>query len=70
MGLLDDVFRWCRDERANLEHQRSKLERGETITAEMRSGQAHDTTPDTMARVRKQIEELDALLARHARHES
>lgn len=64
--LLDDLLAWCRSEREALQDQLRLLESGVMKTGEHRLGSLpRDTTAESIARARRQIEELDKILARH-----
>ena len=64
--LLDDLLAWCRSEREALQDQLRLLESGVMKTGEHRLGSSpRDTTAESIARARRQIEELDKILARH-----
>jgi hypothetical protein len=66
MSFLSDLVVWCKEERESLLKQQELLERKEIEIKEKRGGRDVDTTADTLARVKKTIAKLDALLARQS----
>jgi len=67
MSELADFIRWCNRERTTLRRSLEMMESGIVHTSEVRPGlPPKDTTAESIARAKKNIVELDALLAKHA----
>jgi hypothetical protein len=66
MSELADFIRWCNKERANLRRSLEMMESGVMHTGEAQAGSPQrDTTMESIARAKKSIAELDALLEKH-----
>jgi hypothetical protein len=66
MTLLDDLIAWHKEERRQLLQQIEMLESGKLETHERRFGSGMvDTTAADLARAKRQLAEIDALLARY-----
>ena len=69
MTLLDNLIAWGKEQRAQLERQIEMLGSGELQTRERRAGSGWvDTTDADLARAKRQLAEIDALLARYSEH--
>lgn len=66
MTLLDNLITWCKEQRAQLERQIEMLGSGELQTGEKRPGSGWvDTTDADLTRAKRQLAEIDALIARY-----
>ena len=67
MTLLDNLITWSKEQRAQLERQIEMMESGELQTRERRPGSGWvDTTDADLARAKRQLAEIDALLAKYS----
>jgi hypothetical protein len=67
MSGLEEFVHWCRNERETLHRSLEMMKSGVLHTSEVHvDSPLRDTTAESMARARKSIQELDALLAKHA----
>ena len=67
MSGLAEFIRWCKNERETLYRSVEMMKSGVLHTSEVHvDSPLRDTTAESMARARKSIEELDALLAKYA----
>ncbi len=66
MTFLDNLIVWCKEQQAQLQQQIEMRESGELKTGERRPGSGWvDTTEADLARAKRQLAEIDALLARY-----
>lgn len=66
MSLLDNLIAWARKEKSILERQIEMMEAGMLQIAEMKPGHGRvDTTAESLARAKRHLSEIDALLNRH-----
>ena len=69
MTLLDNLTVWCKEQQTQLQRQIEMLESGDLITREKRPGSVWlDTSDADLERAKRQLAELDALLARYSEH--
>ncbi len=69
MTLLDNLIAWCKERRTQLKRQIDMLESGKLQTGAKRPGSGWtDTTEVDLARAKRQLAEIDALLARYSEH--
>ena len=69
MTLLDNLTVWCKEQQTQLQRQIEMLESGDLITREKRPGSGWlDTSDADLERAKRQLAELDALLARYSEH--
>ena len=67
MTLLDNLIAWCKEQQAQFQRQIEMLESGELQTHERRPGSGLvDTTEADLARAKRQLAEIDELLARYS----
>ena len=67
MTLLDNLITWCKEQQAQLQRQIEMLESGDLKTRERRPGSGWaDTTDADLERAKRQLIEIDALLARYS----
>ena len=67
MTLLDNLTAWGKEQQAQLQRQIEMLESGELKTGEKRPGSGWvDTTDADLERAKRQLAEIDALLARYS----
>lgn len=65
MSTMDDFIKWCRDEREALRQQLEPLESGRMHIGRRRAGGPwEDMTPGEIERLKRNIAELDELIAR------
>ena len=69
MTLLDNLIVWCKEQQAQLQQQIEMRESGKLKTGEKHPGSGWvDTTDADLERAKRQLVEIDALLARHSEH--
>ncbi len=69
MTLLDNLIAWNKEQQAQLQRQIEMLESGQLKTGEKRPGSGWvDTTEADLARAKRHLAEIDALLARYSEH--
>ena len=67
MTLLDNLITWCKEQRTQIERQIEMVKSGNLQTRERRPGSGWvDTTEADLARAKRQLAEIDALLARYS----
>ncbi len=66
MTLIENLIAWCKEQRTQLERQIEMMESGNLQSIEQRPGVGRvDTTEASLARAKRQLAEIDALLARY-----
>ncbi len=69
MTLLDNLIAWCKEQRAQLERQIEMMGSGNLQSREPHPGSGWvDTTEADLARAKRHLAEIDALLARYSEH--
>ena len=67
MTLLDNLIAWSKEQRTQLDRQIEMLGSGNLKTGERRPGSGWvDTTDADLARAKRQLAEIDALVVRYS----
>jgi hypothetical protein len=62
--MMMDIETWCRQHRRDLEEQLQALEAGKFELFEIQNGTHIDISGEAVARIKRQIQELDDILSR------